>query len=105
MTKDWFLQNLIKIFKKVNAVDPNLSDREIAQIKLPDLALFRHELDLDPDLKKELLFKMMENALKNAHPNKVNPEIAPQDESVFDRDITIDELATQISKDTLDVII
>lgn len=105
MTKDEVLQTLIKLFKSKNAVDPNLSDREIAQIKLTGLAWFGHDLGLDPDFKKEVLFKMTENALKNAHPKNVNPVISPQDESVFDKDITIDQLADEIAEDTPDQII
>lgn len=105
MTKDEVLQTLIKLFKSTNAVDPNLSDREIAQIKLPGLAWFRHDLAPDPDFKKELLFKRMENALKNAHPKNVNPVISPQDESVFEKDITIDQLADDIAEHTPDQII
>lgn len=105
MTKNEVSETLIKLFKKVNAVDPNLSDTDIGQIKLPDLDWFKQDLGLDPDFKKEVLFKMMENTLKNAHPNNVNPEISPQSKSVFEKDITIDELATQISRDTPDEII
>lgn len=100
MTKKKVLQTLIGLFKRVNAVDPNLSDSEIGEIELPDLAWFEHDLGLDPDFKKHVLFRMMENALKNAHPNNVNPVIMPQDKTVFDKDITIDELAAQIAKYT-----
>lgn len=105
MTKDEVLQISIKLFKKINAVDPNLSDSEIEQIKLPELDWFKHDLSLDRDFKKEVLFKMMKNAFKNAHPNKVNPVISPQDKSVFNKNITIDELSAQIAKDTPDKII
>ena len=105
MTKEEVLQTLIKLFKHVNAVDPNLDDSEIAQIKLPKLAWFRRDLGLDPDFKREVLFKMVERALKNAHPNKVNPEISPQDKSVFKRDITVEALAAEIAEDTPDEII
>lgn len=102
MTKDDVLQTLIKLFKSVNAVDPNLSDGEIAQIKLHRLAWFGHDLGRDPKFKKEVLFEMIENALKNAHPKNVDPVISPQDESVFDKNITIDQLADQIAEDTPD---
>ena len=102
MTKDEVLKVLINFFKKENAVDPNLTDEEIAQVKLPELAWFKQDLGLDPDFKKEALFKKMEQALKNAHPKKINPEISPQNKSVFERDITIDTLAAQIASRTPD---
>lgn len=105
MTKSEVLETLIELFKEVNAVDLNLSDSEIAQIKLPELGWFKHPLILDPDFKKEVLFRMMENALKNAHPNKINPVIFPHDKSVFDEDITINVLSDQIARYTPDEII
>lgn len=105
MTKEEVLQTLIKLFRGVNAVDPNLSDSEIAQRRLPKIAWFRRDLGLDPDFKREVLYKMAERALKNAHPNGINPEISPQDKSVFKRDITVEALAAQIAEDTPDQII
>jgi len=105
MSKDDVLKTLIRLFRQVNAVDPYLSDPEIAQKKLPKIAWFRRDLGLDPDLKREVLFTMMERALKNAHPNRVNPEISPQDKSVFKKDITLEALAAQIAEDTPDQII
>lgn len=100
MTKEEALQTLINLFKRVNAVDPGLSDSVIAETKLPDLAWFEHDLGLDPDFKKHVLFRMTENALRNAHPSNINPVIIPQDKTVFDKDITISELAAQIAKYT-----
>ena len=105
MTKNEVSEILIKLFKKVDAVDPNLSNVDIGQIKLPNLDWLKHDLGSDPDFKKEVLFKMMENTLKNAHPNNITPEISPQSKFVFEKDITIDELATQISRDIPDEII
>ena len=84
MTKNEVSETLIKLFKKLNAIDPNLSNADIGQIKLPNLDWLKHDLGLDPDFKKEVLFKMMENTLKNAHPKNINPEISPQSKLVFE---------------------
>ena len=105
MTKDEVLETLAGLFKRVNAVDPNLSTDEIGRIELPKLAWFEQELALDPDFKKEVLFSMMVNTLKKAHPHNVPPEISPQDKSVFDKEITVEELSQQIAEDTPDEII
>ena len=105
MTKEEVLETLATLFKRVNAVDSHLSTGEVGQIKLPQLAWFGQELDLDPDFKKEVLFSMMVNSLKKAHPNNIPPEISPQDKSVFDEDIMIEQLAQQIAEDTPDQIL
>jgi len=99
MTKNEVLQTLIKLFKKVNAVDSNLSDSEIAQIKLPELAWFKHDLGLDPDFKRQVLFRMVVNALKRIN-DGIKPFLSPRDETLFDRDITIDTLADEIARYT-----
>ncbi len=99
MTKNEVLETLIKLFEGVNAVDPNLSDSEIAQIKLPKLAWFKHDLSLDPDFKKEVLYLMVVNALKQINEG-IEPVLSPQDETIFERNITIDTLASEIAEDT-----
>ena len=98
MNKDDVLNTLTKIFKDVNAVDPNLSDSEIGQIKLPELDIFKHELANDPSFKKEVLFKKITNSLKRLYDGD-EPILSPHDETVFDRDITIDTLANEIWED------
>ena len=100
MTKEDVLQVLARLFRKINAVDPTLSNEEVGEAKLPEFAWFDQELALDPDFKKEVLFSMMVGALKKAHPNQVEPVIVPQDFTVFERQKTVSQLASQIAQDT-----
>ena len=99
MTRDEVLGFLIDLFKKINAVDPNMSDSEIEQVKLPDLAWFEMQLDTDPDFKKDALFKLVVESFKQEF-NGIEPVIVPFDGSVFDRNITIDQFAEEIANDT-----
>ena len=99
MTKEDVLNSLIALFKNVNAVDPNLTYEEIKEIKLPALAWFELELGLDKEFKKEVLFMMIEKALTKLY-GGINPKISPGDKTVFNRDISIDELASEIYNDT-----
>ena len=98
MTKEQVSNTLIDFLKKAGAVDPNLSHAEIAQIKLPELAWFRQELRDDPEFKKEVLYKRMVDALKEITGGR-EPVLSPQDETIFDRDISIDTLAGEIAED------
>lgn len=94
MTKDDVLKALIKFFKDVNAVDPNLSDSEIGQIKLPKLDIFKQELARDSSFKKEVIFKKLLRALKDLYGDEVF--LSPHDETIFGMDISIDTLANDI---------
>ncbi len=98
MTKDDVLNTLIQSFKDLNAVDKNLSDAEIAQIKLPDIDLFKHEMERDKDVKKEFTFKQIMKDLKELYGGE-EPVLSPHDPTIFDRPITIDTFASEIFDD------
>lgn len=98
MTKDEVLNTLIQNFKDLNAVDKNLSDVEIAQIKLPDIDLFKHEMARDKDGKKEFTFKQIMKDLKELYDGE-EPVLSPHDPTIFDRGITIDAFASEIFDD------
>ena len=99
MTHKQVKKFLITLFKDVNAVDPHLSDSEIAETLLPDLAWFDGEMDNDPDFKKEALFRLVVKKFKDKF-NGIEPVIVPFNGGVFDRDITVSELAKEIADDT-----
>ena len=96
MTKDEVLKAIINLFKNVNAVEPFLSDKEISRIKLTDLQWFEMELGLEPEFKKEILFKMLKKCIKNVN-NGIDPNIVPGDYTLFNYPNTIDEIAETIS--------
>lgn len=98
MTKQKVLKTLITFFKDVNAVDPNLSDLEISAIKLPELDLFQHGLNPDPDFIKIVTFKQMLSRLTELY-GGVEPLLTPHNELIFDRNIAIDTLAGEILED------
>jgi len=99
MTKEEVQRFLIDFFKGVGAVDRNLSDEEIARIKLTDLSWFDQLLDLDPDFKKEALFDLVVRAFERIF-DGCEPAIVPFDGGVFDREIAISELAKEIADNT-----
>ena len=99
MTHQEVLGFLIKFFKKVNAVDPKLSDDAIAMIKLPDLAWFDMELELDPDFKKDALFRLLVKDFR-AEFGGITPQISPFSSKVFNQKITISRLAEKIADKT-----
>lgn len=96
MTKEETLKAIINLFKNINAVDPYLSESEIAKIKLTNLQWFDMEFGLDPELKKEILYKMLEACIKNIN-NGIGPNIEPGDYTLFDYPKTIDEIADSIA--------
>ena len=100
MSKEEVLQVLLELFREVNAIDPNLTDEEAAEIKLKDLAWFDMTLDGDEDFKKEDLYNLMCDRLKDRHPNHIPPEMAPQHYSIFEENITIGDLAEMIAMET-----
>ena len=100
MSKEEVLQVLLELFREVNAIDPNLTDDEAAEIKLKDLAWFDMTLDGDEDFKKEDLYNRIFNLLKDRHPNHIPPEMSPQHYSIFEENITIGELDEQIAENT-----
>lgn len=99
MTRDEILGFLTSLLKNVNAVDPDASGSEIDKIKLPDLAWFEMQLDADPDFKKDALFRLVVEGFKEEF-NGIEPVIVPFDGRVFDRDITVGQLASEIANDT-----
>ncbi|NIR45381.1 MAG: hypothetical protein GWN99_13265 [Gemmatimonadetes bacterium] len=99
MTSEDVQRTLIKLFKDVNAVDPNLSDEEIAEIELPDLALFDQELSDDPEFKKQALFERMRDELQQLT-GGTEPFLSPSDGTIFDRGVSIGALANEIAEYT-----
>ncbi len=95
MTSADILKALIAYFKAKDAVDPNLTDIEISELKLPALPYLQHLLGSDPDLRKDDLFQGMKKALANAFPG-VNPVSSPDDKTIFDLDITVADLSANI---------
>ena len=96
MTKEEVLKAIINLFKKINAVDPNFTQTELKKVKMNDLAWFQMDFGLDDDLKKEILFKMLEACITNLN-NGVQPVIEPADFTLFNYPQTIEETADMIS--------
>ncbi len=97
MNSDDVLKCLLKFFKSKDAVDPNLTDKEIADLHLPKLPIFSHSMTNDPNLKKEDIYHDMIEALKELFPDPSQPPCtSPSDRTIFDQDITISQLADNI---------
>lgn len=99
MTKEEVLNALIEFLRDYDAVDHTYSDVKIAQTKLPDLDIFKHSLPDDLEFKKKDLFQKMVKKLKEIT-RGVEPYLSPYDETIFDRDITIETLAEEIAEFT-----